>query len=112
MVTTIAPGSVFVMRERGGYTAWRVSENGSAYTGVRTPLQAGEVVHLAVWKGTRLESRKSYVLKPGDVEWVDTGIKAIDFSKPPSVIYGHAELPTTIWKNKFVGGPVWLRNAD
>jgi hypothetical protein len=113
MVTTIAPGSVFVVREHGGYRAYVVCEGGKTYTGVRRALQPGEVVHRAVWKlGSRLESRQSYVLKSGDAAWVDTGIESIDFSKPPHPMLGHTAKGPNIWKNRFTGGPPWLREAS
>lgn len=111
MITTLPAGSVFVVRERGSYRAWCLTSDGRHYTGVNTPLKAGDTVTLAVWKRSHLEPRKSYVLKEGDAVWIDTGLKALDLSTPPDRLTGHRELATTIWKNHFVSGPKWLREA-
>lgn len=77
MQTDIPANTPFVVRERGGYAAWRTTEKGDAYTGIGRPLQSGDVVHFAVWKGNRLESRKTYTLRTGDVEWVSSGILSV-----------------------------------
>ena len=111
MVTTLPGGSVFVMRSSGRYELWAVSADGHGYTGVGRALAIGEAVHLCVWKGNELLQRKSYVLRAGDAEWVDTGIKRIDFGKPPSAVYGYAEAEATIWSNRFNGGSAWLQEA-
>lgn len=112
MITDLQPGTPFVVMERGGFRLWIVSsDRPGAYAGVRHLLQAGEVVHRCVWKGDRLESRASYTLRPGDAVWVDTGIPAHDFTRPPSRVTGYALSGGTIHVNRFDGGPAWLRRV-
>jgi hypothetical protein len=111
MVTTIAPGSPFVVREHGEHRLWFVTPGGTGYTGIERRLLPGEYVHLAVWKpGRRLVSRRSYVLRSGDLSWIDTHVHKFDFSRPPSA-FGHSTSNETVWRNVFVGGPAWLRRA-
>ena len=114
MTTELPPGAVFIVREAGEYMAWDVSADGAHYGILIRPLQPGETVHLAVWTGERrdhLDVRKSYVLQPGDVAWVDTGEPKLDFTRPPDPVWGYHELAETVFKNEFRGGPRWVREA-
>lgn len=84
MHTDIPAGTAFVCKDRGSYKLWKVVEHAPraqypnegprAYSGVGRNLVPGDVVHLAVWKGDRLESRKTYTIQPGDVIWQSTGL--------------------------------------
>jgi hypothetical protein len=59
-----------------------------------------------------LEARGTYVLKPGDAEWYDTGLRATDFTRAPSILSGYPAANYNIHKNRFKGGPKWLREAE
>jgi len=79
MITTLPIGTPIVMREGGGYKLWQVADKG--YTGLHVPgthkgrrLGPGDTIHFVVWKGDRIESRKQYTLRAGDVSWVNSGM--------------------------------------
>ena len=110
MTTTLKPGTAIVFRQNGQHELWCVAPGGGGYTGVAEPLKAGDEVHFVVWKGREIHVRKSYTLQAGDVRWVDTGLPGIDLTKPPT-IFGYARSGKNIFRNEFVGGPAWLREA-
>jgi hypothetical protein len=82
MMTDLPVGAVLVMTHRGEQQLWVVCEDRDgkpgAYTGAGRPLQPGETVHRVVWKGDTIVVRRTYILKSGDVEWVDTGVLSLD----------------------------------
>jgi hypothetical protein len=105
MVTNLPAGTVVVFRSGGGLALWRVIEHPTnparlAYSTVNEHLQPGTVIHRCVWKKDRLESRQTYILKPGDAEWIPVG--------PAMFSTGRR-----VYRNVFVGGmvPRWLREA-
>lgn len=117
MTTDLKAGAPFVTRERGEYLLW-INNDDETYSPCLRPIVPGDTVFFCVWKGKfpqkRLEPRKSYVVKDGDVAWVDTGRRMLDFSKPGAhecFLFGYYTLNKTLWKNKFTAGPVWLREA-
>ena len=106
-------GTPFVCRDRGRWLLWQIVDGVPnpkypewgpfAYTGISAPLAPGETIHRCVWLADRLESRASYTLQAGDVEWVDSGLVQIfgpDKGQP-------------IYRNRFGGrSPAWLRACD
>lgn len=75
------------------------SKDDCLLAGVQRPIEPGEVIYQVVRKNDpeRLEERRSYTVKPGDVEWMDSGVR----------IGG-----TAIWKNFFSEAtPGWLNEA-
>ena len=97
MITDLPAGTLFVTRYNGGRRLWvlhaldkttmderrlkYLKHDTHAMSGLPRPVQVGETIHNCVSKTVaiegirveRLESRGTYVVRAGDVEWVDTG---------------------------------------
>lgn len=112
MLTDLPAGTVFVQRFKGRDELWEVIENGpdrlKMCAGRVRQLKPGDVIHRGVWVGPdrdTLESRGTYTLKEGDVEWT---------KQATLVIGGVASMPIEgDYRNVFAATvPAWLRGAE
>jgi hypothetical protein len=92
--TALPDGAIVRWKERGQWAHFQIvgpdeDEPESCYTGVCRPLVKGDVVHDCVWKGDRLEVRKSYTLVE-DADWVPLypPSNMTDTANPQSIVPG------------------------
>lgn len=88
MFTDLPDGAIIVLTRGGDQEIWKIvtgkirprfadfdlATGVQGITGVGRPLVAGDTVYRCVGGNPHLKIRRTYVLKAGDCEWVDTGL--------------------------------------